>query len=96
MYGTVMRYRLKPGMEERHAELVKEFEANKPAGFVRALLYTLDSGNGEYMTAAAHTDKEAYARDGQSPTQSAWFQRFSEIVDGEVSFNDGEITELTK
>jgi hypothetical protein len=91
MYGTVFRYRVKPGMEEKVSALITEFEANPPEGFVAAWTYRLDSGGGEYITAAAHTSKESYVENAGRPAQAAWFQSFRELLVDDPEWNDGEI-----
>ena len=42
MYGTVMRYRLKPGSETAALALSDELAADPPLGFVAAYTYRLD------------------------------------------------------
>jgi hypothetical protein len=91
MYGTVFRYRVKPGMEHKHIELFKEFDANPPEGYVTSWTYRLDKGGNEYITAAAHTDKEAYLENAKRPAQGAFFERFRELLAEDVEWNDGEI-----
>jgi antibiotic biosynthesis monooxygenase (ABM) superfamily enzyme len=91
MYGTVFRYRVKPGMEERLPELLKEFDANPPAGFVAGWTYRLDGGSAEYITAVSFTDKDAYVKNADSPEQAAFFGRFRELLADDVEWNDGEI-----
>ena len=91
MYGTVFRYRVKPGMELKHVELFKKFDANPPDGYVASWTYRLDSDDNEYITAAAHTDKEAYLENAKRPEQGAFFERFRELLADDVEWNDGEI-----
>jgi hypothetical protein len=91
MYGTVFRYRLKPGMEQQHIELFKEFDANPPEGYVASWTYRLDAGHNEYITAAAHTDREAYLANATRPAQGAFFERFRALLADDVEWNDGEI-----
>ncbi|MGB6772306.1 MAG: hypothetical protein WBF51_09945 [Candidatus Dormiibacterota bacterium] len=91
MYGTVFRYRVKPGMGERLPELLKEFDANPPAGFVAGWTYRLDEGSDTYITAVSFADKDAYVDNANSPKQAAFFERFRELLAGDVEWNDGEI-----
>ncbi len=91
MYGTVFRYRVKPGMEQQHVELFKDFDANPPEGYVASWTYRLDAGQNEYITAAAHTDREAYLENATRPEQGAFFERFRALLADDVEWNDGEI-----
>jgi hypothetical protein len=91
MYGTVFRYRLKPGMEQQHIDLFKQFDANPPEGYVASWTYRLDGGQNEYITAAAHSDREAYLENATRPEQGAFFERFRALLADDVEWNDGEI-----
>ncbi|MGA8207036.1 MAG: hypothetical protein WB801_01745 [Candidatus Dormiibacterota bacterium] len=91
MYGTVFRYQVKPGIGPRLPELFKEFDANPPAGFIAGWTYRLDAGSDHYITAVAFTDKDAYMKNANSPTQATFFERFRELLADDVEWNDGEI-----
>ena len=52
MYGTVMRYRLKPGSETAALALSDELAADPPLGFVAAYTYRLDPSGDEFITAS--------------------------------------------
>jgi quinol monooxygenase YgiN len=93
MYGSVFRFRVKPGKDQEVMDLIKEFRANPPDGFVGAATYRLDEGDGAYMTAAAHTSKEAYLENGSRAEQAAWFARFRELLAEDVQWHDGEIVD---
>jgi antibiotic biosynthesis monooxygenase (ABM) superfamily enzyme len=93
MYGTIMRYRTKPGSEAAALALTKEFLADPPAGFVASYTYRLDSGGDEYVTAAVFNDKDAYLRNANDPRQDQWFKRFQALLAGDVEWNDGELIE---
>jgi hypothetical protein len=91
MYGTVFRYRVKPGMEQKLPELLREFDTNPPEGFVAGWTYRLDKGGDDYITAVSFTDKDAYLRNANRPEQAAFFQRFRDLLADDVEWNDGEI-----
>jgi hypothetical protein len=96
MYGTVMRYRGKPGSEAAALALTKEFLADPPAGFVASYTYRLDSGGDQYVTAAIFTDKAAYLKNASDPRQDQWFKRMQALLVGEVEWSDGEVIEAVK
>ena len=91
MYGSVFRWRVKPGMDERVMQLIEEFRADPPEGFVGAATYKLNAGGGEYITAAAHRDKSSYQEHAGREAQAAWFAKFQDCLDGDVEWNDGEV-----
>lgn len=91
MYGTVARYRIKPGTEAQLVALSRELESRRPPGFVAGFIYRLNSGNDEYITAALYTDRESYERNSDDPVQQEWFRSMSELIAGEPQWNDGEV-----
>lgn len=91
MYGTVSRYRIKPGSEAAVLALSRELTADPPPGFVASYTYRLDAGNDEYITAAMWSDKETYQKNADDEKQQRWFQRVSEHIVGEPSWADGEV-----
>jgi len=91
MYGTVFRYRLKPGVEQQWIQLLKEFQDNPPDGFLGAVTYRLDKGGDEYITAASHKDKAAYQQNADSPEQHSFFERMRALMVDDPEWNDGEI-----
>lgn len=93
MYGTVSRFRIKPGSEDAVTALSRELVDNPPSGFVASYIYRLDSGNDEYMTAAMWTDRETYQRSSSDERQQQWFARVRELMVGEPQWNDGEVIE---
>ena len=95
MYGTVSRYRIKPGSEGAVRALSRELVDDPPPGFVASYTYRLDSGNDEYVTAAMWADRETYQRNSADERQQRWFARLQEHLVGSPSWSDGEVIEAT-
>ena len=91
MYGSVSRYRLKPGSEDAVVALSRELVNDPPPGFVAAYIYRLDSGDDEYISAAMWTDKETYTKNSADERQQRWFERVQEHLAGTPAWNDGEV-----
>lgn len=91
MYGTVSRYRLKPGKEQEAITISGEIARNPSSGFVGTYTFRLDSGDNEYITAAVWSDRETYQRNSNSQQQQRWFQRVSQLMDGDPQWHDGEV-----
>ena len=89
MYGTVARFRLKPGMLEQVRRFFDEMEP--PPGQVWRFVYQLDSDPDEYMVAVAFESKEAYIANADRPEQHAAFMRLAELLQGAPEWHDGEI-----
>lgn len=91
MYGSVSRYRLKPGAEAQAIALSRELEGVQDAGYVGSYTFRLDSGDDEYITAAVWTDRDTYARNADDERQRRWFARISELMVGEPQWSDGQV-----
>jgi hypothetical protein len=91
VYGTVVRYRLRPGHESDLLTLIDELTAALPQGYVAAYTYRLDSGGDDYITAAVWTDRETYARNANHDRQRRWYERVRELLVEEPSWHDGEV-----
>lgn len=91
MYGTVARFRLKPGMEEKLKALGREWEKRPVAGAVMDVVYRMDADANEYYLTAVFESKTAYLANADSPEQNAEYLQFRELMDGEPEWHDGEI-----
>ena len=95
MYGTVARFRLKPGMEERLAtyqrEIERELEGEDLRGFMFEHVYRLDAGANEYILVVAFESKEAYTANADRPGQHQSYLRFRELLETDPAWQDGEV-----
>lgn len=91
MYGTVTRYRLRPGTEDEALSLSDELADDPPPGYVAGYTYRLDSGGDEYITATLWTDRATYHRNSNSERQRRWFERVAELLVEPPQWNDGEV-----
>ena len=91
MYGTIARFRAKPGMEERLKEQLHEFDEAKVPGAIAEYVYKSDSDPNVYELAVVFESKEAYFANANSPEQNARYERLMEMMSGEPEWHDGEI-----
>jgi quinol monooxygenase YgiN len=91
VYGTVARYRIKPGSEDQIVALARDMDQDAPPGYVGGYTFRLDSGNDEYVTAAVWSDKETYSKNAADERQQRWFARVRELMAGDPEWNDGEV-----
>ena len=95
MYGTVARYRVKPGMEGQLRQLLEEqgrvFEAGQVPGFVVSYSYRMDADPNDYYIAAVFESREAYWANAQSPEQDARYRQWLPLLEAEPEWHDGEI-----
>ena len=91
MYGTVARFRVKPGMEERLQQHMKAYEQLDVPGFLNTMVYRMDSDSNEYYMAVVFDSKESYRRNADDPAQDARYREMLQFMDGEPEWHDGEI-----
>jgi antibiotic biosynthesis monooxygenase (ABM) superfamily enzyme len=91
MYGTVAKFRLKPGMEAKLHEAMQIDEAAKIPGYVRSVLYRMDADANEYYLAVVFDSKDAYNKNADSPEQDARYREFAAIMEGDPEWHDGEV-----
>jgi quinol monooxygenase YgiN len=100
MYGTIGRFRIKPGMEAQFRQLIESqgrpFESGQVTGFVESLAYRMDADPHEYYLAAVFSSKEAYLANADSPEQDARYRQWLPLLEGEPEWHDGEIVTVMK
>jgi heme-degrading monooxygenase HmoA len=91
MYGTVARFRVKPGMEAQMQADMKSYESVNMPGYQETLVYKMDSDSNEYYMAVVFDSKESYVKNADDPAQDARYRKMLEYMDGEPEWHDGEI-----
>jgi heme-degrading monooxygenase HmoA len=95
MYGTVARYRIKPGMESQLRLILEEqahvFEAGQVPGFVAAYAYRMDADPNDYYLAVVFESREAYVANADSPEQDTRYRQLLPLFEGESEWHDGDI-----
>jgi heme-degrading monooxygenase HmoA len=98
MYGTIARFRVKPGMESQLRQIFKEqmrqFEAGQIPGFVASYGYRMDADTNEYYLAVVFASKEAYWANAQSAEQDTRYRQWLPLLAGEPEWHDGEIVDV--
>src|SRR5437870_6229870 len=91
MYGTVARFRAKPGMEDKLGEQMRVFEEAHVPGAVMTTIYRMDNDPNEYYMAVIFDSKESYFANANSPEQNARFMALMEMMVAEPEWHDGEV-----
>jgi quinol monooxygenase YgiN len=91
MYGTIARFRLKPGMENTLMEQLRAFEGLKVPGFIMACLYRMDSDPHEYYMAVLFQDRATYISNAESPGQDARYRKMRALMESDPEWHDGEV-----
>lgn len=94
MYGTIARFRPKPGQEKAVLQLMEEWDrTNRPKvkGAIAEYVYKPEKNPGELIMAVVFQDKESYVANADDPEQDKWFRRFREHLEADPLWEDGEI-----
>lgn len=91
MYGTVARFRIKPGAEMQLAQRQREFEALRIPGYIRSVVYRMDTDPQLCYLAVVFDSKESYWANAKSPEQDSRYRQLQSLMDGEPEWHDGEI-----
>lgn len=94
MYGTVGRFRVKPGKMDDALGLFDEWERDlRPRidGAIGGVTYRLDGDQNTLISCAIFENKDKYFANADNADQDKWFQRLRECLDADPEWNDGEI-----
>jgi heme-degrading monooxygenase HmoA len=95
MYGTVARYRAKPGAQQQLADQARAFDAARVPGFVAQHIYRMDSDPDVYYVAVIFESKDAYTANAHSPEQDARYQQLRALLVEDPEWHDGELVYST-
>lgn len=91
MYGTVARFKAKPGMEDKFGEQMQVFEEAKVPGAVATTIYRMDKGSNEFYIAVIFDSKESYFANANSPEQNTRYEALMEMMTEAPEWHDGEV-----
>jgi quinol monooxygenase YgiN len=93
MYGTIARFRAKPGSEADLIALSSDDSGPNADGYAFHHVYRLDSGNDEYMLVVGFRDRESYMANANSPEQNEFYEKFRALLAADPEWHDGEIVD---
>jgi quinol monooxygenase YgiN len=91
MYGTVARLKLKPGMQAKLEEEMRQYERLKVPGFVGTTIYRMDRDENEFYMAVAFEDKQSYVANAGDPKQDERYRAMRALLEADPEWHDGEI-----
>ena len=93
MYGTIFRFKVKPGEEDGVAEVFEEWARERKSlveGAIGGLLLKPDNWEGEFKGVALFKDKETYVANAQDPAQDKWYRKLRDLLEDDPVWEDGE------
>ena len=97
MFGTIGHARLKPGSRSQLETLTQEWmQTIRPTipGEIVQLIGNRDGQPEELVFVALMQDKATYQQLAAMPEQDAWYRRMSELIEGEVRWEDVEMEQI--
>ncbi len=91
MYGTVARFRIKPGMESRFDEVMKVYEGTDIPGAVDSWVYRTDEDPRTYFLSVLFEDRESYVKNAESPEQDHRYRVLRDLLEADPEWHDGEV-----
>jgi len=91
MYGTVARVKAKAGFLE---VIENSLNQRRPKGFIRSIIYRLDSDPNEYYMVVLFEDKQGYFSNANSPEQDADYQKWKPYFLEDPVWHDGEVVSV--
>ena len=95
MFGTIGRARLKPGARAQLESLMADWNEQirpKIPGSMLNLLGNAAGSPDDLVFVALVQDEPTYRNLANLPEQDAWFRRMAALIEGEVSWEDVELT----
>lgn len=87
MYGTIARIKAKPEI----LDAMNEYETRRPPGFIRTMVFQMDSDPSEFRMVVLFKDKESYHANANSPEQAKEYEQLSAMFLEEPVWHDGTV-----
>jgi len=90
-FGTIARYKVKPGNSDRFVSAMGGIEQNPPAGWSSATVFRSTHDPDEIWMAVVFDSEEAYRSSANSPEMDRMYQENLQYLDGEPEWHDGHV-----
>ena len=93
MYGTVARFKVKPGMRTLFHGWANysSLTMRTIPGIVESIIFQMDGKSDEFMMAVVFENEEFYRANAASTDQHEEYLRMLEFLAGPPEWNDGEV-----
>jgi quinol monooxygenase YgiN len=90
-FGTIARYKVKPGHADRFLSAMSGIEDNPPAGWNYATVFRSTTDPNEIWMTVVFESEEAYKSSANSPDMDRMYQENLKYLDGEPEWHDGHV-----
>jgi quinol monooxygenase YgiN len=91
MFGTIARYRVKPGHEKQLMNQMGSFEQNAPEGWVYTTIFRNAEDPNEIWMSVVFDSEDAYRKNASSPDMDKEYRSMLEHLQGEPEWHDGHV-----
>jgi quinol monooxygenase YgiN len=95
MYGTIARFRIKPGVKDEFIKAMDSFGGAFIPGWKADYYFQMDENPNEFYLVAIFKDKETYASNADSPEQHERYLVFRSFLADDPEWHDGMILSAT-
>ncbi len=95
MYGTIARFRIKPGVKDEFIKTMDSFGDVIIPGWIADYYFQMDKDPDEFYLVAIFKDKETYAANANSIQQHEQYLKFRSFLIDDPEWNDGFILSAT-
>jgi len=95
MYGTIARFRIKPGTRDEFIKVMDSFGDVIIPGWVVDYYFQMYNDPDEYYLVAIFKDRDAYEENADSPEQHERYLKFRSFLVDDPEWNDGWIVSAT-
>lgn len=90
-YGTVAKYRVKPGHESHLLEVMKSFEESPPGGWIYTTMFRSTNNPNEIWMSTVFESEGLYKKNAESPEMDKQYRSMLEHLEGEPEWHDGHV-----
>jgi quinol monooxygenase YgiN len=90
-YGTIARYKVKPGHSDSFVSEMARFEAAPPAGWVYHTVFRSTTDPNEIWVSVVFESEAAYKRSADSPEMDKEYRAMLTHLEGEPEWHDGHV-----
>ena len=95
MYGTIARFRIKPGVKDEFVKTIDSFGDVIIPGWVADYYFQMDKDPNEFYLVAIFKDKETYLANADSAEQHGRYLVFRSFLVDDPEWHDGMVLSAT-
>jgi len=90
-FGTIAKYKVKPGQADKFMSTMSGMEDNPPAGWNYATVFRSTNDPNEIWMTVVFESEEAYRKTADSPDTDKMYQENLQYLDGAPEWHDGHV-----